>query len=134
MKSKQQLQNGPHATLPDNSKIQATIKETLPLHSSLSSTALVYLNPNNESLLSINQLCDNGCIAIVEKSKLSILKNGEIILGHRNLTDGLWDVLFKQKRIHKINYIMSRDKNKTELAQYFHGCVFSPVMLKHKLD
>ena len=63
-----------------------------------------------------------------EKSKLSILKNGEVILsGHRNSTDGLWDVPFNQYE-NKINYIISRDKNKTELAQYFHGCAFSPVI------
>ena len=90
LQSKHQLQNGPYTTLPDNSKIQATIKGTLPLHPSLSLTALVYPNFNNEFLLSIGQLCDDGCIAIFEKSKLSILKNGKIILsGHRNLTDGL---------------------------------------------
>ena len=80
-------------------------------------------------MLSIGQLCDDGCIAIFEKSKLLILKSGEIILsGHRNLTDGLWDIPFKQKRMHKINYIISRDKNKPELVQYFHGCAFSPVI------
>ena len=51
-----------------------------------------------------------------------------ILSGHCNLTDGLWHVSFNQKGIHKINYIISRDKNKTELAQYFHGCAFSLVI------
>ena len=128
LQNKYQLKDGPYATLPDNSKIQATIRGTLPLHPSLAPTALVYPNLNNESLLSIGQLCDDGCIAIFEKSKLSILKNGKVILsGHRNSTDGLWDVPFNQYE-NKINYIISRDKNKTELAQYFHGCAFSPVI------
>jgi len=129
LQDKYRLSNGPHATLPDNTQIQATMQGKLPLHPSLSPTALVYPNLNNESLLCIGQLCDDGCIAIFEKLKLSIVKNGKIILsGHRNFVDGLWDVPFQQNKIHKINYIISRDKSKTELAQYFHGCAFSPVI------
>ena len=68
------LRNGPYATLSDNSKIQATVKFTLPLHPNLAPMAFVYPNLNNESLLSIGQLCGNACITIFDKSKLSILK------------------------------------------------------------
>ena len=64
----------------------------------------------------------------LKNQNYQFLQNGEIILsGHRNLTDRLWDVPLKQKRIHKINYIISRDKNKAELAQYSHGYAFSSV-------
>ena len=34
---------------------------------------------------------------------------------------------FKQSNIHNINYIISKDKSKTILTQYLHGCDFSPV-------
>ena len=123
------LRNGPYATLPDSSKIQATVRDTLPLHPNLAPTALDYPSLNKKSLLSIVQLCDNGCITVFDKSKLSILKNGKIVLSrHRNLTNRLWDVLFRQKVTHIINYIILSDKNKTKLAQYLHGFAFSPVI------
>ena len=44
-----------------------------------------------------------------------------------NYQDGLWDVPFFPD-INKINYIISKDKSKTELAQYLHGCAFSPSL------
>ena len=40
----------------------------------------------------------------------------------------MWDVPFNTKSTQQINYIISRDRNKTELAQYLHGCAFSPVI------
>ena len=59
-----------------------------------------------------------GCVAIFDKYKLHIIRNGQQILsGNRNLKDGLWDVTFKNKDINSINYIISHNKNKTELAQ-----------------
>jgi hypothetical protein len=80
-------------------------------------------------LLSIGQACDNGYIAIFDKHILSIIKDNKIVLeGKRNLQDGLWDIPFKQHGINSINYIITRDKSKTELAQYLHGCAFSPVI------
>ena len=83
----------------------------------------------NESLLSIGQLCDEGCVAVFDNKKLHFFKNGEMILSDfRNLNDGLWDVPFKNHEIHAINYIISKDKNKSELAQYLHACAFSPVI------
>ena len=125
----QVLSNGPQATLPNNSKIRASVQGKLPLNPNVTLQALVYPHLLNESLLSIGQLCDEGCIAIFDKHNLSILKNGHIILsGKRNWSDGLWDVPFTTTGSQKINYIISRDRNKTELAQYLHGCAFSPVI------
>ena len=108
----QLLHNGPTATLPNNNKIKATVPGL-----------------TNESLLSIGQLCDNGCLALFDRYKLYIFKNGKIILsGNRNLTDGLWDVPFKNNHIDNINYIVTTDKNKSDLARYLHACAFSPVV------
>ena len=84
---------------------------------------------NNESLLSIGQLCDEGCVAIFDKYKLYIIRNGkQILLSTWNFDDCLWDAPFKKKDINNINNIISCDKNKTELAQYLHGCAFMPVV------
>ena len=63
-----------------------------------------------------------------------ILKENEIILqGHRNFNDGLWDVqipsvpppppLYKTM---DLNYIITKDKSKTELARCLHATAFSP--------
>ena len=70
------LQYGPTATLPNNTKIQASAQGILPLHKSLTTPALIYPGLTNESLLSIGQLCDQGCVAIFDKYKLHILKDG----------------------------------------------------------
>ena len=84
------LTNGPKATLPNNTIIQASVQGRLPLHNYLSPISLVYPDLNNESLLSIGQLCDDDCIAIFDKKYLSIIKNKKIILrGNHNLRDGL---------------------------------------------
>ena len=125
----QTLRHGPAATLPDGSQINATAQGNLPLHSSLNIEALVYPHLTNESLLSIGQLCNQGCIAIFEKEHLYIMKNGKLILkGMRNLKDGLWDVPFQEHKIDNINYIINKEQSKTDLAKYLHACVFSPVI------
>ena len=93
----QSLMNAPEATLPINTHTKAAIQGILSLHSDCSTNALVYPHLSNASLLSIGQLYNEGCIAIFDKRKLLILKNGNIILfGARNLSDDLLDVLFKQ--------------------------------------
>ena len=100
----------------------------LSLHHDLHVDALVYPQLTNESLLSIGELCDKGCIALFDKSHLHIFRNDcHLLTGHCNLNDGLWDVPFKTHGIDKINYIVTKDKNKMELAQYLHACAFSPV-------
>ena len=76
--------------------------------------------------MSIGQLCDARCIAIFDKIKLSIYKEGQLLLsGRRNPNNGLWDVPFDQNHTNKMNYIISKDKSKTQLAQYLHGCALS---------
>ena len=57
------------------------------------------------------------------------MKNNKVILcGNHNLQDRRCDVLFKHAGIHVTNYIITKDKSKTELAQYLHGCDLSPVI------
>ena len=45
------------------------------------------------SLLSIGQLCDDGCIALFDKHQVAIIKDNAVILtGHRNPRTKLWMV------------------------------------------
>jgi len=127
------LHNGPKARLPDNTEIQATHRGTLQLHPQLQPSCLVFPHLSNESLLSIGQLCDQGCIAIFNKWKMYVFKDNALILtGSRSPQDGLWKIpFFKEQprsKTQAINYIITRDKDKIELAQYLHACAFSPAI------
>ena len=57
---------------------------------------------------------------------MHIIKDNQVILqGNRDGTDGLWKINLKPLQI---NYIVKKDKSKTELAQYLHACAFSPAI------
>ena len=126
LRNLQSLQNGPKAVLPNNTTIAAAAQGDLPLHPYLTPKALIYPQLKSESLLSIGQLCDDGCTAVFDKENLNIYKQNELVLkGNRNKQDGLWDVPFP---VLKANYIIQKDKSKHDLGQYLHGCAFSPVI------
>jgi hypothetical protein len=133
--------------LPNDQIIQATHFGFARLHPSLSqkaSRAHVFDGITNSSLLSIGQLCDNNCVAILDKKQINIYKqNTCVLLGTWNLNDGLWDIPVPtaptaqpqsappttQKWVSQsVNAIIRRDKTKTELAQFLHGCCGSPAI------
>ena len=61
------LSDGPHATLPNNSTIQATHSGFLPLSDIISphaKTSFIFPGLSNESLLSVGQFCNYNCLAI----------------------------------------------------------------------
>ena len=110
--------------LPNDDVIQATSTGQLQLHPDLSSHAQkAHLLPNlGTSLLSLGQLADNGCVILLDKSKLNVFKNFKLLLkGTRNLRDGLWDIpLLPQTQqqyhdtsqlIHKWNVIIPKNKS-----------------------
>ena len=139
MHSTTDLSNGPTAILPDNSSIKAKAQGFLPLNATFNHEALVFPGLKSESLLSIGQMCDEGCISIFDDKTLKVYFNDNeirqflsnkkqdnlVIKGFRNEQDGLYDVPFPKM---KMNYIVHKDKNKLELAQYLHGCAFSPSL------
>ena len=129
----QPLNNGPIAILPDATTVQASHKGTCPLHDNLSTTAkeaLVFPHLTNESLISVGQLCDDDCEVIFNKTKVNVSKNKKVILqGTRNKNDGLWDINVNQNTLqHKMNFVITKDKSKLELAQYLHAAAFSPAI------
>jgi len=135
------LQNGPKAILPNQTTIQADSMVILPLHHFLSNeaqTAYSFPNLTNESLLSVGQLCDDDCEVLFDKKKVQILKNNKIILQvQRSPIDKLYDINLeayhtnnpsKNIHCHKMNYIIRKDRSKTDLARYLHTCAFSPSL------
>ena len=60
------LVHGPKAILPDNTTIQAIAQGNLPLHPKLQHSAMVFPELQSESLFSIGQVCDEGCIVVFD--------------------------------------------------------------------
>ena len=132
--NRKKLLYGPQVNLPDGKTLQALESGTMPLHNLLSlaaKEAKVLTGLSNSSLISIGQLCDDGCVAVFDKTKLRIYKNGQLVLtGTRNWTDGLWDIVIPQPNLHhSVNFITRHDKTKHEQAEYLHKCAFSPMLL-----
>ena len=50
-----------------------------------------------------------------------------ILKGHRNNTDGSWEIHISRPLRHHVHGIITRDNTKTELIQYLHGCFFRPI-------
>ena len=123
--------------LPNNHTIHATETGQLAIHPSITSIASkVQVLPQlkNSSLISIGQLCDDGCVAIFDKRLLHIFKNNLLVLkGHRNLIDGLWDVPLKKfsmsqtnQPLQVLNVIIHKNKTHYQLANFYHGAMCSP--------
>jgi hypothetical protein len=139
---------GPTVMLPDSTNIQATHAGQLPLqHSSLSKTATtahILDGMTNSSLISIGQLCDDDCVAVLDKRKLQVFKRDACVLsGTRNKIDGLcWDIALpisstastsRPKAPLQLNATIRKDIGKTNLVQCLCGCLGSPVVSTWKL-
>ena len=85
--------SGPEVLLPNNNTIAVTIQGLLSLSHNLSSqarNAMILPGLQSASLISIRQLCDDGCNILLNKRKSIAVKNKRIILkGNRNYSDGL---------------------------------------------
>ena len=127
-----------NVSLPNGSILESTKTGTLPF-ANLSSTATeAHILPglSNTSLLSLGQLADDGCIILLTKTHLKVLKNFETILtGFRNKQDGLWDVPFPsttlqssiQQPTQVANIITPQNNPIKTLVQYLHAALFSPA-------
>ena len=125
--------NGPRVGLPDGTTVRGTMAGIARLHPSLSSTAQkahVFPGIKSSSLISLGQLCDDGCTAVLNNKSIGIFKNNSMILqGTRNFVDGLWDIKIPTTDttpVLRANAIIRQDKTKYELASYLHACAFSP--------
>ena len=91
-----QVYHGKGVTIPNSTQLKPSHQGLLPLSNLLTSaakTATVLPQLSNSSLISMGQLCDDGCEVKLTRKKLSVTKNNMVVMeGHRNYTDGLWDI------------------------------------------
>ena len=87
---------GPPVLIPDGTTITSTRKGILPISQQLSqkgSTAMILPGLSSASLISIGQLCDDGCNVFLNEKTLLAVKDDKVVLeGIRNRTDNLWDI------------------------------------------
>ena len=136
---------GPLIQLPDNGMIVADRKGVLPLSDELSDAAkmaMILPNLRSASLISMGQLCDDGCDVFFNKHVLLVIKNKNIVLrGIRNRRDNLWDIPIQKRRISPQNYQLpahcpalhtkintvrnskSKKKNTTNIAPHAHSTI-----------
>ena len=85
---------------PDDINLSPTGIGVVPLSkklSQLAKTAMILLNLKSSSLLSMGQLCNDGCKVILAKQDLAVVKDNHIILrGIQNKSDKLWDIPIKK--------------------------------------
>jgi len=89
-------------TLPDGEVIQSTHVGNLNLPGLGDSATLAHVVPGlaHSSLLSIKQLCDNGCHVIFTKKDCKVYRKAELMLvGKRHPTTGLWVVPTNDRNI-----------------------------------
>ena len=122
--------NGPVVYLPDNTTLQTQYSGNIPLAnvSQQGTNAHVLPNLHSASLLSMGQLCDDGCTVFLTQHNITIKKDNNIVLqGPRNRLDGLWDItLPSHPSKYTLNAIIRKDKTKFELIHYLHGVCWSP--------
>ena len=99
---------GPTIKQPDNTDLASEGSGTIPLSKHLSAeaqTAMIIPNLKSASLISIGQLCDDGCTAVLDKKDLTVVKKETVILrGKRNKLDGLWDIPIEKRHITTDNF------------------------------
>jgi hypothetical protein len=82
------------------------------------------------SLISVGQLCDNGCNVTFTQAQVTVSKNGECVMyGYRDPKSRLWRVDLKQRFETKevqCNHAHG-NSNKKDLINYLHAACFSPV-------
>ena len=111
--------------------MNATRTGKIPLASSLSyhfKKAHIFDGLHSASLISLGKMCDDDCVAILDKKDINIIKGKTLILkGHRNKIDVLWDIPISIPVRHLAMAIIAKDKTNIELIQYLHGLCFSPT-------
>jgi hypothetical protein len=84
----------------------------------------------HNSLISVGQLCDNGCIVTFTHDQVTVTKNNKCVMHRsRDPKSRLWRVNLNQKlKIHEIQCNHAHDNNnEKDLINYLHAACFSPV-------
>ena len=100
-----------------------TLQGQLPLSPNLSPTAqaaFVLDDLKTGTLISLAQLCDDDCIAIFTRYDVKLLKNNEVIITGKRMTNGLWSLPIVSPIPHQANGILRTDRPKREPVSYTH--------------
>ena len=95
-------EQGPNIVLPNASVVTSSEVGYLPISEDISKEGKkVRIVPQlqSSSLISVGQLADDGCKVQLDSNKITVTKKGKnILIGHINVKDGLYDVLIKRKQ------------------------------------
>ena len=120
------ITNGQSVSVPNGETISPDERGYLNLpHVSSHAKSTTIFPKLQQSLISVGQLCDDGCTATFSKNYV-IVKQGHktVMTGSRNISDGLWDLSFPINQT--MNYIIEKGRTLKDLAQYHHASLFSP--------
>ena len=85
----------------------------------------------NASLISVGQLCYDGCQVIFNNKSLQVLDSNKnlLLICKHNKSYSLLDISLTQpsQPSYPANSIIHMNKNKKELAQFLHAAFFSPA-------
>jgi hypothetical protein len=84
----------------------------------------------HNSLISVGQLCDNGCGVTFTQEQVTVSKNGKCVMyGSRDPRSRLWRVDLKQRfETNQVQCNHAHDNsNQKVLINYLHAACFSPV-------
>jgi hypothetical protein len=124
---------GPSVQLPDSTMIPSTKQGELPISQLLSKKATqtsILPNLQSANLISLGQLCDDGCIIHLDKNDMKVIKNNTTVLrGLRNHSDGLWDIPIYKSTITPnccIQPIKQGMLCATQISKPITKCIFKP--------
>ena len=115
--------------LPNGKYMHSNNATTLPFPelSQQSRKAHIFPELKSANLLSIGQLCNDGCTATFTKNTMTITKNDSIILsGNRNHNNGMWYVPLPQNHPCETANVVTKLHPTSELIKFLHAAAFSP--------
>ena len=115
--------------LPNKATMQATHTGLLNIPQLPLAARQAHIFPSlaSGSLFSIGQLCDHGCSAYFERTKLYIMYNGRIIMqGSRGPTK-LWSIDTQQQNTHSLNSVIDAPTIH-ERIKFYTKSLFSPTL------
>ena len=137
--------DGPSAITPTLETIKATKAGSLPLaQKNLSDDARkahIFSKLGSASLISVANMCDDGCQVLFDRNHAYITKNKKLLItADRNWQDKLWDIkiprlspslrinhMNRQQQHNKMSIIIRKHQSKLTLAKYHHHTLFGPT-------
>ena len=126
-----------NVTLPNNTIItsQREASLNLPHLSTHGNKVHIFKDLQSANLISIGQLCDDGCEVKFTKYNMIATKNNHTILtAHRNQHNGMWVIPFDNNSppslsspTHLANGIIKMETTKNDLIHFLHLAAFSPT-------